>query len=718
MNSVLLRSIFPLGFFIIGNCFATAPAPDSLKGRPNADSVLILDKMIVTASRTKRLISETPANVSVIDKNDMGSSSAKTIEDLLKTQTGVQVKRSVGIGEGVPSDIIIRGIPGALAAARTLILVDGIPTNASGTPFLIVNEIPMDAIERVEIVRGPYSSLYGANAFGGVINIITSDGFGELKGNLNVETGYPFIVADQYLRKNKSMSASLKEARAQSYWNFNGTGSVGTDKFAILANAGYRTIGNYILRDYAIVTDSTYTYPIPVVNRDYSEIRFFGKSKYYPSDNSEIALHLRYFKSELGYGKTKNILPDSMDIVMKGDRFLFGSRLRKTISNAFSLHAGGYYRRFSGEFWKEVDTGAAQSAPCRWNSQTNDWQVDAQGFLKAGSDHTVMIGGDLLRNSADFGAFINPATGRILPKSFPKKKAIFNGAGYVQDEVKLFDRLNIVPVVRLDYHSEFGSAFSPKLGISYKISDLLRFHSSSGRSFRAPSLSELYLPDFPAYNNWKLEANPNLKPEYIWGFDAGFDMTPNKAFSLKIGTFYNSMTDLIGLTLDLQKRNYLTHQNIASAWSEGIEAEIAWTPLPWLMVSAQGTIEDSKDEFYDTPLDYIPNYLFGCRILASQAFERIKIECQIGFNYVGARSYLDFYRDNVGVLLTPEGPKFDLSLVSAPPYGTFDLSCKVSFLKKLWFVVTAQNIFNVEYVETRGDLSPGRFASLKIGMDF
>jgi len=72
-------------------------------------------------------------------------------------------------------------------------LVDGIPTNLSGAPFLIMNEVPLDAIERVEIVRGPFSSLYGANAFGGVINIITREASGKprIRGNIEAVIGEP-----------------------------------------------------------------------------------------------------------------------------------------------------------------------------------------------------------------------------------------------------------------------------------------------------------------------------------------------------------------------------------------------------------------------------------------------------------------------------------------------------------------------------------------------
>jgi len=106
------------------------------------EEVRSLDRMVVAATRTRRRISETPASVSVVSREDIEVSAAKDVNDLIANETGVQARRVAGMGEGVPYDIIMRGIPGALAATRVLVLVDGIPTNASGTPFLILNEIP------------------------------------------------------------------------------------------------------------------------------------------------------------------------------------------------------------------------------------------------------------------------------------------------------------------------------------------------------------------------------------------------------------------------------------------------------------------------------------------------------------------------------------------------------------------------------------------------
>jgi len=689
--------------------------PDTLPVKANADSVVNLDKMVVTASRTNRLMSETPASVSVISKDEIAASPAKTIEDLLLTQTGVQVRRSVSIGEGVPSDIIFRGIPGALAATRTLILVDGIPTNASGTPFLIVNEIPLEAIDRIEIVRGPYSGLYGANAFGGVVNILTKEGYGKSTGSVSAETSYPFSVLDQYYSAGVPFAKALDQSGTLAYWNANGTVSGGTDRYGLLVSGGYRAIGNYLLQDSAIVRDGLDVYNKSSANSDYREARLFAKARLYCTDNTEVSLHARYFNSDLGFGKTKNILPDSMDVETKGQKILIGPQIKISFSKNIEFHAGAFYRHIDGDYWDEGQDSSQTWVQSYRQFEMNDWEFESRGIFSLGNSNTVTTGIELLRNGADFGASSNPANGEILPGSNETKKTIFNSAGYVQDEIKLFDRLNIVPVARVDYQTEFGAAFSPKLGVSYKILDQLRFRASAGRAFRAPSLAELGL-NIQVIPSLQLDANPDLKPEYIWGYDAGFDITPTKSLILKIGPYYNSMQNLISEAVSLSE-GIVTYRNISAAWSEGVEGEIDWNPLPWLMLSTHGTIQNSRDEYYHTSLDYIPGSTFGSSVNVSRIFNAIKVEGNIGFNYVGSRSFLDFSHSEV--LIMPDG---ESKLQPPPPvplgsYNTMDLSFKIS-LKAYWFTLAAQNIYNTRYEENEGTLAPGRFATIKIGYNF
>ncbi|MDD5675626.1 MAG: TonB-dependent receptor, partial [Chitinivibrionales bacterium] len=420
----------------------------------------------------------------------------------------------------------------------------------------------------------------------------------------------------------------------------------------------------------------------------------------------------------LGFGKTKNILPDSIDVVTKGDKFLIGPQIKLAVSKNIVVRALAFYRHVTGAFYNEGIDSSKTAVPSFWQSQTNDWQAESQGIITLGSSNVITAGLEFLNNSADFGATINPATGKILPNSFSTRKAIQNGAGFIQDEIKLLDRLNIVPALRLDYQSEFGGALSPKLGISYKVLDPLTFRTSAGRSFRAPSLAELYLPDLQINPSFVLKANPNLSPEYVWGFDAAFDVVPLKPLTVTLGTFYNSMKDLISQTLiNDSAGTYVSHRNIIAAYSEGLEGEMEWRPLKWLRLSTHGTLQNSKDLSTGSMLDYVPNFLFGGQAGASHKFSNIKVEGELGFNYVGKRKYVEISKDSLQFM--PDGSlKLKPFFVNLASYNTVEISCKISLKQNLWLCLTAQNILNAIYEESGGTYGPGAFATVKIGYGF
>ncbi|MBN2035880.1 MAG: TonB-dependent receptor, partial [Chitinispirillaceae bacterium] len=682
------------------------------------DTAVTLDKMVVTATRTRRLTSEAPANVSVITKKEIAASPAKTVEDLLVTQSGVQATRTVAIGEGIPSSIIIRGIPGSLAASRTLILVDGIPTNASGTPFTIVNEIPMEAIERIEIVRGPHSSLYGANAVGGVINILTKEGYGTPNGAISAETSYPFTVVDQVAGKKVTASEAISKSGKRSYWN--GTGSVngGNDKAGYLLSGGYRTIGNYLLSDSALRRNGELTYFTKADNYDYKEYRLFGKGRWYLTDNCDLSLHARYFNSNLGFGKTKNIMPDSLDVDTRGSKFLIGPRLKLSLTPEIRIRAGAFYRQVVGEFINEGQDSSHVWVPSIWKSNTKDWQIETQGIVSLVPGHTITAGLDYLDNNADFGATTDRNTGRVLPHSFSTRKGIVNLAAFLQDEVKLFGRLTIIPAIRIDYHNEFGAAFSPKTGLNYKAADVLAIRASSGKSFRAPSLAELYMPDLTINPKVILIANPDLKPEYVWGSDIGFDLSLRRMVTVKLDAFANDMSNLISQmihTIDTGTSS-ITHRNVSHAWSRGMEGEISWHRFSWLGITINGTLQQSKDKMYDVPLDYIPQYTGGLKATGSYPLRWLQIDGECGITHVGQRNYSDFA--NAGTNDTPDGRRLFVPLVSLDPHSRVDLACKIILTPRLTFSAAVQNLLNAKWEEAAGTFMPQRFATIKVRVVF
>ncbi len=741
MNSSMLKKVIHTFFCVGFLCgLITAEEDTTTANKEKPDSMATLDKMVVTATRTKRLMSQTPASVSVISQEEIEMSPAKNIDDLLMSKTGVQVKRVAGMGEGIPSDIIIRGIPMSFGSSRTLIMVDGIPTNASGTPFLILNEIPLEAIKSIEIVRGPFSSLYGANAFGGAVHVLTRKGYGKPGFEGYFETSYPFTVLNKYAVNERSIRTSLKESGKETYWNIGGVSSGGNEKAHYLVSAGYRTVGNYLMKDYAISKGPYETTRLKNQNYDYRDIRFFGKCGMALGEKGELELHTRFFDSDLGHGKTRQIVPDSSDRVIKGTKFVVGPVVKFALNENINIQGKAYYRTLVGEFWNEEPFGDIY-VPGYWKSQQHDWQVESQGIFKIGKAQVITSGIEYLGNFIHFGGKTNTITDSVIPGSDSTDEMITNVAIYLQDEISLFNRLNIVPGLRWDYHSDFGSALSPKIGISYKILDWLRIRNSVGRAFRAPTLSELYMPDLAINADFVLMPNPDLTPEYIWAVDGAVEVMPIPTLKSQIGLFYNDMKDLIGQGPDIS--NFpnvgVTHFNISDAWSKGIEFEIEWQAIGWLFIYANLVLQKSydeyankvifdifkRDDYEEASLDYVPRVTsdFGMRL--NKDFGTILINATINETFVGERNFLDL----TSVVIDPDKPWETIQIIDdvvyvlpnqmpLDPYWRTDIGLKLTYKSFLSFALNIQNLFNAEFEESGGNLAPGRFASIKVGCKF
>lgn len=747
------------------------------------DTIENLDMMVITATRTKRLMSETPSAVSIITEAEIELAPAKNIDDLLQYEPSVQMKRVVGMAEGIPSDIIIRGIPGALTATRTLVLVDGIPTNVSGTPFLILNELPNEAIKNVEILRGTYSSLYGANAFSGVVNIITKSGYGKPGLNMSFETSYPFSALYYGANQNLDFGESLRKAGKDTYYSIGGISSGGNDKVHYMTTFGYRTIGNYYLADSALVKhDSTWSYK-SIENHDYRDIRFFAKCGVTPNDNIDLEFHFRFFDSELGFGLTKYlskirkypVIRNNEHIVNKGRKIVVGPIASIRVNDFFTLNLKAYYRTLVGQFWyEEPDTlikyevknkdgetkikKVKYSVPGYWKSQTQDWLIETQGIITAGSHNILTVGLEYLGNYINFHSKINTWSDTIIPGTYPYLGGISNGAVYIQDEITIADKVNIVPGIRFDLHSDFGFEFSPRIGGSYNIVDWFRIRSSFGRGFRAPTLSELFMPDLAIRHDFVLACNPNLTAEHISSFDVGMDFTPIKTLKMQAGFFSNIMHDLIYLTLDLRHEDNfaITYENVARAWSRGLEVEFDWQIKPWLSTTGNYVFQRSRNEraseVRDTfnlfgvktytekekevPLDYVPNHSAALGFTFGKKIRNVLVEATIGESFVGIRRYLEWTEasDKIDTILTNNDKDtifipndvfeydnreyIDPPLIKLPSCWRTDFSIKTTINEHLWIALNIQNLFNAKFEEQGGTLSPGRFASIKIGTGF
>ncbi|MBN1761024.1 MAG: TonB-dependent receptor [Chitinispirillaceae bacterium] len=693
-----------------------------------------LDRMVVSATRTRRRISETPASVSVIARQEIDRSPAKDINDLIANKTGVQVRRFVGMGEGVPSDISMRGIPGALAATRTLILVDGIPTNASGTPFLILNEIPVEIIDNIEIVRGPYSSLYGANAFGGVINVVTKKGDGRPGAAGTFETSYPFNVASLKFDGMRARDAADKGAQ-QALWNGDLMSSGGGEHWHYLVNGGYRTIGNYFLTDSALVKKSgDISYHIPNRNYDYNDLRLFGKIGYRAGSRLSIDLHTRYFRSDLGFGYTRYIPDTTIDINITGEKIIIGPQVRYRLNDMVDLKAGGYVRQVIGSYVNEM-----AGKPVSWLSNAHDWQIDLQGIFRPIGHHVVTAGMELLSNRIEFGDIINERNDSILEPG--KTARITNTGAYLQDEWEIGTRLRLVPGVRIDHHSVFHNAVSPKLGVSLTASDEVHVRASFGRAFRAPNHTELYMPPLPLKDEITIRSNPGLTPEYIWAADAGVDVLPLANLKLQGGLFYNNMKDLIGQGVEWGDTVYITHKNISRAWSAGIEFEGEWQLVRWLSLRGSYVFQQSRNESEsenkrifkekigrfveidetDIKLDYVPTNKGSFGISLTRRIGPVFYSLTADELLVGKRMYLNFNEVSLDVgkvMILDNVVRVNPPVEKLPLYARTDVNLRGDIGEHFFVTIGLQNCFDARYEESFGTYAPGRLATLRGGVTF
>lgn len=714
--------------------WAQEAVPDSADSAvQQQDEYVELERMVVTATRTKRRLSEIPASVSVIDAKEIASSGALSIGDALTHEAGVIMKRPLGMGEGLPADINIRGVPGAFAAARVLILIDGIPVNVSGAPFLFINQIPMQAIERVEVVRGPFSCLYGANAFGGVVNIITKEG-----------TGSPRVDLEGAFGSYLLYQAGL--------WS-----GGGNSKINYSVNLDAQGTGNILARSHAVESHFDSLRVKDTANHDFRAYRFVGKFRWWAGEKTTVELQTRYFQSDQGFGMTKSDTlhnpTDSIpnDIDMFGRKIMVGPSISLDISEQMKLRFSGYVRRLVGEFYNEAlsnvatrtDTDMVLGVPVArttyvrdstrfeesyWKSISDDGQLGIQTNYRLGQHHSVVAGAEYLTNRINFGHTVSRETGEPLLGSTRRKETIHNGAVYLQDEIRLFDRLNLVPGIRSDYHSLFGGVVSPKLGASLQITDWLGARTSGGRAFRAPTLSELYLPPLELQPGIKLLPNPHLKPEYIVAGDAGVDLSIAHMLFARISGFYNRMDDLITPAISSSIVEFLdeeqvtiTHRTVSEAWSAGLEAELELKYRQWLRVKLGYAFTESADEETGEPLDYIPRHKGSALLRLGLPLGPLRASGWLAVDVVGPRGYLDW---QAPAELWDVAENWDHlenarpNRVSLDSYTKVDLSLKLAYRTLVWAGVGIQNLTDVEYMESGGILAPGRMIWLRLGGEF
>lgn len=479
---------------------------------------------IVVTSKSNKSINNLAGSVSIVTQEDIKRMNATSIQEVLEEVAGV----NVGINDssiGGRQTISIRGSD----SKHSLILLDGRKVSGSdaqvGHSDFQYNWLPLSAIEKIEVVRGPMSAIYGSSAIGGVVNIITKKPEGKFGGELELKYG------DSSANGGDERSASVT------------FGGEVTDKLSIAAFFEKKDVE--ITKNKDDETDDS--------DREGKEITNKMLSAWYDIDDTQqiLASYIdgdeirEYFDSPTYYDNYYNIDRNHYSLVYKKS---FGNILMdlEYYVTSSDSHTDKY------EYTHEMDNTVVKA-----------------DFSIASIDNNFIAFG--IENSTDEYVKVYDDSTDDATKGFEDK--IRNSSAYVQDEIDISDNLLLVLGLRYDNHEKFGSEFSPKMNMAYAINENHKIKVGYGQGYNAPTLTQ-NSDDYVAYAYHEFYGNDDLTPETSKTFEVGYEFK-NKMSSLKTSIFKTEVKDLID-SVQFDSSGYkklYRYENIDEVTLKGLELD-------------------------------------------------------------------------------------------------------------------------------------------------
>ncbi len=644
-----------------------------------SDKEVRLEEIVVTATKTERAIDEVPGRVEVITKEDIQKTAAQKVDDILANIAGISVIRGSGIYT-MTATATLRGLSNE--QARTLVLLDGIPLNKGDTGDINFNRINIDDIERIEIFKGPASSLYGNNAMGGVINIITKKPAKPFEGSVSGLIGSQKTFGGDFNLSGRMLDSSFF----------------------------YRISGRYLDSDGYLSTPSDKRTAF-TVKRFAEELTGSASIGYDFDKINSLTFKADYYNDKRGEG-----------VKIKADDGVH----RHFDTNAYMLkyHGGtgdirwqakGFY---SLENYRRISERQSGTTYTRFDvdSDRKDIGVDFSVSIPIGMKNILTFGGDLRDGSVDAIDEYKTSPDKVINKG----KLTLYGI-WVQDELSLMDnKLQIIGSIRYDYArfhdgsfnstiapfsqlngvipSNNWSSLSPKISARYMFTKELSTYASYGRGFRASILDDLCRSGIM----WGLykEANPNLKPEKIDSFEMGMDYKPFEKLVISPSLYYSKGTDFLYYVPtgnSLAGRPLYRRENVGEVISYGAEIIGKYTVSDSLKLSLSYTY--SHAEIESSP--------------QSPSLEGAQLTRNPKHQIKGDLTWLNPSYVNINISPRYKSSQMvytnEISQTTRKLGGYFTLDAKASrqITKNLSMSLSAQNIFDKKYTESADEMSPG-----------
>jgi outer membrane receptor protein involved in Fe transport len=610
----------------------------------------LVDSVTVTASRGAERLA-TAAGTTVLTSAELLNSAAGSLDDALRNTPGFSLFRrsSSRVSNPTTQGVTLRGVSGS-GASRTMVLADGLPLNDAFGSWVYWNKVPQAAIERVEIVRGATGDLYGADALGGVVQVLTfSSGRTRLRATADVG----------------------------SHSTTRGSGFGGIQRGKWYGEAA----GEWLRTDGVIVTAPEARGPVDVrADSDYGT-GFVGGG--YQANVWHASARVSHYAEDRGNGTPLQV-NDTTWTQVSGE-------------GGGTAWGGAWLARAAGGKQNYFQTFTAVSAD-RTSERLTTEQTTPSSFANASAQwagtwrgYAVLVGGEGKHTESDIEEF-RYSIANVRSGPFLAGGGETIGSGFARVSLTPVDRLTIVAGLRVDaWHSapstaglpEHSSVFlSPRVSAAYRVHDSVSVHGSLYRASRTPTLNELHRGF--RVGNIVTNANPQLDPEQLGGAEGGALFTSG-VVSARVTGFWNRLTDAITNVTLSSTPALITRerQNTDTVRAAGMELEADVRPHRYWTVG--GVVALTRSTFTNTPaqpaldgnrVPQVPTYQLGATI-----------------------TYLDPERFTAALQVRRFGDQFDddLNAFELDSFTVVDVTGSREVRRGLHAFVAVENVFDSEY---------------------
>ena len=517
----ILRILINLVFGLL--LFARLSSADSSDDTSETERAVELEPVVVTATKTPQHLKDTPVITNLITRAEIEATGAENIGEVLEHTAGIIIHRD-GHGDGVQ----LQG----LDSEYILILVDGEPQVGRIAGKLDMARLAVENVERIEIVKGATASLFGSDALGGVINIITR----KATSPFSVQVSQTF-EQNNTLDSRGALELQRDKLNALLTLSRNHRNPIDLDTSNLTTTIdGYANVTGSARTEYQLTPATSLLFSGQYFAQDQEGISESGPTVF------DRLGDIENFSGSLGMAhEFSNGTPGAPPTLLSGKLYATRYDDESTIINRETTAVDSRNLNI-----QDLVKGEAQFDTTLWKK------------------HQITLGGEIVLE--------NLQSQRITGG----ERGILTNALFVQNEFRPISAFALVIGGRLDYHSEFGTHLSPKLSSLYRVTNNLRVRASYGQGFRAPDFKNLYLDFTNVTSGYQVLGNSSLQPESSHSWNLGLEYEVFDGLLGRVHLYRNDLHNLIEAERIGQSAaggSKFEYQNISRAFTEGVDIE-------------------------------------------------------------------------------------------------------------------------------------------------